>query len=159
MNTLFNNFFLICDAPRAWGVYFQDSASPQMEALVELHDNIMFYLVIVLFGVGWILVSIISNKYHPKAKINHLSSNQTESSRLSPVDTNSNSNRNRCNHNYETLTYKFWEIDKQICIKCTKEFKDNDVMRYCVDCLKLDHVDCSKPKQGHIDTDSSSDES
>ncbi|RYE13871.1 MAG: hypothetical protein EOP34_07850 [Rickettsiales bacterium] len=23
-----------------------------MEALVELHDNIMFYLVIILFGVG-----------------------------------------------------------------------------------------------------------
>lgn len=27
-----------CDAPRAWGLYFQDSASPQMEALVELHE-------------------------------------------------------------------------------------------------------------------------
>ncbi len=26
------------DAPRAWGLYFQDSASPQMEALVELHE-------------------------------------------------------------------------------------------------------------------------
>ena len=60
-----------CDAPRPWGLYFQDSASPQMEALVELHDNIMFYLVIVLFAVGWILVAImtkqlvspISNKY------------------------------------------------------------------------------------------------
>lgn len=32
-----------------------------MEALVELHDNIMFYLVIILFSVGWILVSIIRN--------------------------------------------------------------------------------------------------
>nr|YP_010836042.1 cytochrome c oxidase subunit 2 [Phyllosticta yuccae]WGC90058.1 cytochrome c oxidase subunit 2 [Phyllosticta yuccae] len=50
-----------CDAPRAWGLYFQDSASPQMEALVELHNNIMFYLVIILFGVGWILLSIIRN--------------------------------------------------------------------------------------------------
>ena len=50
-----------CDAPRAWGLYFQDSASPQMEALVELHDNIMFYLVIILFAVAWIMVSIIRN--------------------------------------------------------------------------------------------------
>lgn len=50
---------LQCDAPRPWGVYFQDSASPQMEALVELHDNIMFYLVIILFSVGWILVATI----------------------------------------------------------------------------------------------------
>lgn len=67
------NFFEQCDAPRPWGIYFQDSASPQMEALVELHDNIMFYLVIILFAVGWVLTAIvvkfistksgISNKY------------------------------------------------------------------------------------------------
>jgi hypothetical protein len=40
------------DTARPWGLYFQDSATPQMEGLVELHDNIMFYLVIILFGVG-----------------------------------------------------------------------------------------------------------
>jgi hypothetical protein len=51
-NFLMNKFFIICDAPRPWGMYFQDSASPQMEALAELHDNIMFYLVIILFAVG-----------------------------------------------------------------------------------------------------------
>lgn len=50
-----------CDAPRAWGLYFQDSASPQMEALVELHDNIMYYLVAILFAVGWIQGAIIRN--------------------------------------------------------------------------------------------------
>lgn len=50
-----------CDAPRPWGLYFQDSASPQMEGLVELHDNIMFYLVIILFGVAWILASAVWN--------------------------------------------------------------------------------------------------
>nr|YP_010632454.1 cytochrome c oxidase subunit II [Cladonia uncialis]WBP63172.1 cytochrome c oxidase subunit II [Cladonia uncialis]WBP63308.1 cytochrome c oxidase subunit II [Cladonia uncialis]WBP63498.1 cytochrome c oxidase subunit II [Cladonia uncialis] len=51
------------DTPRPWGVYFQDSASPQMEALVELHNNILFYLVIILFGVGWLLM-IIVRKYN-----------------------------------------------------------------------------------------------
>ena len=61
MNNFFNLLTVRCDAPRPWGVYFQDSASPQMEALVELHNNIMFYLVIILFGVGWILLSIIRN--------------------------------------------------------------------------------------------------
>jgi len=50
----------LCDAPKPWGFYFQDSGTSQMEALVELHDNIMFYLVIILFGVGWILVSIVN---------------------------------------------------------------------------------------------------
>jgi hypothetical protein len=53
---MFNLFILNlvsnCDTPRPWGLYFQDSATPQMEGLVELHDNIMFYLVIILFGVG-----------------------------------------------------------------------------------------------------------
>jgi hypothetical protein len=44
--------YQLCDAPRPWGIYFQDSASPQMEALVELHNIIMFYLVIILFLVG-----------------------------------------------------------------------------------------------------------
>ena len=29
-----------------------------MEGLLELHDNILFYLVIILFAVGWILVSL-----------------------------------------------------------------------------------------------------
>jgi len=52
---------ILCDAPRAWGIYFQDSASPQMEALVELHDNIMYYLTAILFSVGWIQGSIIRN--------------------------------------------------------------------------------------------------
>lgn len=67
----FNLFTVKCDAPRPWGVYFQDSASPQMEALVELHDNIMFYLVIILFGVAWILVSIIRNYVYNKSPISN----------------------------------------------------------------------------------------
>lgn len=65
------NFFEQCDAPRPWGVYFQDSASPQMEALVELHDNIMFYLIIILFAVGWILTSIVVKFIYTKSPISH----------------------------------------------------------------------------------------
>lgn len=60
-----------CDAPRAWGLYFQDSASPQMEALVELHDNIMYYLVAILFSVGWIQGAIIKNFDNSKAPISN----------------------------------------------------------------------------------------
>ena len=44
MKNLFN-IFINFDAPMPWGIYFQDSATPQMEGLVELHDNIMYYLV------------------------------------------------------------------------------------------------------------------
>ena len=59
------------DAPRAWGLYFQDSATPQMEGMIELHDNIMFYLVIILFAVGWIMVSIIKTYISRKSPISH----------------------------------------------------------------------------------------
>jgi heme/copper-type cytochrome/quinol oxidase subunit 2 len=54
-----------------WGIYFQDSASPQMEGLIELHDNIMFYLVVILFAVGWILFSLVINFIDSKAAISH----------------------------------------------------------------------------------------
>ena len=42
-----------------------------MEGLVELHDNIMFYLVIILFGVAWIMLSIIRNYSKQKSPISH----------------------------------------------------------------------------------------
>jgi cytochrome c oxidase subunit 1 len=60
-----------CDAPRAWGLYFQDSASPQMEALVELHDNIMYYLVGILIAVGWIQGAIINNFRNSRSPISN----------------------------------------------------------------------------------------
>ena len=63
--------FLSNDAPEAWGLFFQDSASPQMEAILELHNNIMFYLFIILFGVGWIMLSIIINYSSSKKQISN----------------------------------------------------------------------------------------
>jgi heme/copper-type cytochrome/quinol oxidase subunit 2 len=67
-----NNFLLnSCDTPRPWGLYFQDNATPQMEGLVELHDNIMFYLVIILFGVGWIMMVIIKDYIYYKSPISY----------------------------------------------------------------------------------------
>ncbi len=68
---LLMNFVINLDAPMAWGIYFQDSATPQMEGLVELHDHIMFFLVIILFIVGWILFSIIKNFISKKSPISH----------------------------------------------------------------------------------------
>lgn len=67
--------FVYLDSPSAWGIYFQDSATPQMEGLVELHDHIMYYLVLILFAVGWILFSVIYNFVEKKALISHKYSN------------------------------------------------------------------------------------
>ena len=62
------------DAPEPWGLFFQDNATPQMEGLEELHNNIIFYLAIILFSVSWILVSIVlqySKSYISNKYINH----------------------------------------------------------------------------------------
>lgn len=49
------------DIPLAWGLYFQDGATPSFEGIVDLHNRIMFYLVVILFGVSWVMVSIMVN--------------------------------------------------------------------------------------------------
>jgi len=52
---------LRADVPLAWGLYFQDGATPSFEGIVDLHNRIMFYLVVILFGVSWVMVSIMWN--------------------------------------------------------------------------------------------------
>ena len=62
---------LLLDAPTPWGIFFQDSASPQMEGIEELHNNIMFYLAIILFTVTWIMITVIRNFVATKSPIAH----------------------------------------------------------------------------------------
>jgi len=66
--------FKFLDAPVSWGLYFQDAASPSFEGVVDLHNRIMFYLVVILFGVSWILLSVIINfnKNNNKLVYRHL---------------------------------------------------------------------------------------
>ena len=52
------------DYPINWGYNFQDAGSNELLALIELHDTIIFYLVILLFVVLWFLVSALSNRNH-----------------------------------------------------------------------------------------------
>ena len=54
------------DAPTPWQIGFQDGATPTFEGIVELHDQIMFYLIVILLGVGWMLTSTVRkyNSYH-----------------------------------------------------------------------------------------------
>ena len=62
------------DVPLAWGLYFQDGASPSFEGIVDLHNRIMFYLVVILFGVTWVMFSIMRNfnKSHNKLVYRYL---------------------------------------------------------------------------------------
>ena len=68
---IFNIDILQLDAPTPWGLFFQDSASPQMEGIEELHNNIMFYLAIILFTVTWMMIAIIRNFVATKSPIAH----------------------------------------------------------------------------------------
>lgn len=63
MELLINNIInkVHNDVPTPWGVYFQDSATPNMEGIIELHNNIMFYLILILGLVSYVLYSIIVN--------------------------------------------------------------------------------------------------
>jgi cytochrome c oxidase subunit 2 len=65
------NFLIELDAPTPWGLFFQDSATPQMEGLEELHNNIMFYLAIVLFTVTWMAFTIVISFRHNITPISH----------------------------------------------------------------------------------------
>lgn len=47
------------DAPRPWQMGFQDPGSPLAEGIIELHHDIMFFLVITVIFVLWMLIRII----------------------------------------------------------------------------------------------------
>ena len=68
---IFNIGILQLDAPTPWGLFFQDSATPQMEGLEELHNNIMFYLAIILFTVVWIMITVVRNFVASKSPVSH----------------------------------------------------------------------------------------
>ena len=64
-NTIFN------DAPHPWQIGFQDSAAPGFSGIVELHNTIFFYLVVIYVGVFWALGSIIFYYNIKKSPIVH----------------------------------------------------------------------------------------
>jgi len=65
LNTIFN------DAPQPWQLGFQDSAAPGFSGIVELHNTIFFYLVLISVGVFWVLGSIIYYYNSKKSPIIH----------------------------------------------------------------------------------------
>ena len=65
LNTIFN------DAPHPWQIGFQDSAAPGFSGIVELHNTIFFYLVVICVGVFWALGSIIFYYNIKKSPIVH----------------------------------------------------------------------------------------
>jgi len=57
---MFINTLLSNDSPLPWQLGFQDSGSPIHEGIVDLHDAIMYYLVLMAVLVTWMLGSVIA---------------------------------------------------------------------------------------------------
>ena len=55
-----------CDAAEPWGMYFQDSASPIMEGIVDLHDHISYFIILILTAVTWMMAVLLFSSYVPK---------------------------------------------------------------------------------------------
>jgi len=121
-----------CDAPRAWGPYFQDHVSPQVEALFELH-YIFYYLV----AISVLLLGIVfmSNYYLPKGLLDD------EEDVKKPDDSE---NKKKCTHPVIARKNLTGDIDFQMYknLKCVGEKKViNGINDYrgsvCTSCGKL----------------------
>ena len=45
-----------CDAAEPWQVGFQDAATPMMQGIIDLHHDILSFLVMIILFVLWMLV-------------------------------------------------------------------------------------------------------
>jgi cytochrome c oxidase subunit 2 len=60
MSQFFSIFnFIFNDAAQPWQLGFQDSAAPGFSGIVDLHNTISFYLVVISVSVFWVLFNII----------------------------------------------------------------------------------------------------
>jgi len=51
----FFNRIALLDAPEAWGINFQDPASPIAQGIQDLHNDIMFFLTVIAIFTFWML--------------------------------------------------------------------------------------------------------
>ncbi len=55
----------------AWQIGFQDGATPTQEGIVELHNTIFFYLIVIFALVFWVITSVVVNFGNNKTSIVH----------------------------------------------------------------------------------------
>ena len=60
-----------CDSSYPWQIGFQDAGTPNFEGIVELHDTIFFYLVVISFLVFWMMGVIMIKFSSSKVGIVH----------------------------------------------------------------------------------------
>ena len=72
MNFLFSFLFLLvpsisfADAPEAWQLGFQDPATPIMQGIIDLHHDVVFFLILVLVFVLWMIIRTLYHFHYKK---------------------------------------------------------------------------------------------
>lgn len=64
VNIKFLSLGVLRDAPEPWQFGFQDAASPIMENIIFLHDQIMFILIIIIITVLWLIIRSLTTKHY-----------------------------------------------------------------------------------------------
>ena len=62
-------FKSFADAPAPWQILFQDAATSNMEGIVDLHRDILFFLLVILFLVLWLGARIVVRFHHTKQPV------------------------------------------------------------------------------------------
>ena len=55
---------VLMDAPEAWQLGFQDAATPMMQGIIDLHQDIFFFAIIILVFVLWMLLRSLWHFYY-----------------------------------------------------------------------------------------------
>ncbi len=53
--------FIFCDAAENWQLNIQDPATPALEGMIDFHNSLLWYLIIIGVAVCWFLMKIIIN--------------------------------------------------------------------------------------------------
>jgi len=71
----FGSWFIVkegvaeCDAPESGQILFQDPASPIMEGLIDVHHDLMFFLIFIFFFVSVMLYDIIDRYFPTRSRL------------------------------------------------------------------------------------------
>lgn len=75
LETIGNSLMIYADAIEKWQFDFQDPASPIMEGIINLHHDLMFFLVIIAVFVLWVLLRTVylfdRSRGHEPSKVVH----------------------------------------------------------------------------------------
>ena len=67
----YNLSSILLDVPQPYQLSFQDSATDVMEGILNLHNTILYYLIVIIILVSWILVNVLRKNQFSHANLNH----------------------------------------------------------------------------------------